>query len=508
MAGQILERVVEVAVLSVAAWPAIAPCASTAFRRAFPGLALRLAGVVVAYAVGIALLVAFAPIGLVRGAAAAAVVAMVAVLWHSGVARGRAHGWPPGSLRPFALGPWTRQDFFSDQSRRLGSTFKTSQFLRPTACLVGLSAGSEFFRQHDDVLVSPPWSFGRFIPGGFLRHMPRERHAEAKQVLRLAMAREVYELHEAFIRDQFRQELARMAHASAGTGVPPRRHIQRAVFSIWVRLFFGIDPASAERARLKTLYRVIDIRNPSSASDRQIRSAVAEIVAIARAHTADGHSPGAGAGSFLEALARSSPASVDDPTIMGNLAYILHTTWADVSGLLQWIARMLTDHGQWADRLRLPAHADSAHEGGALSLSTRVVMETLRLEQSEYLYRATTSDVSHGGMVIPKGWLVRLCVRESHQDPAVFEHAQTFDPDRFLHRSFARREYAPFGAGLRHACLGEELTKTVGGIFAEELARGYHWQSVADGPAEHSAWRHWRPSSAWRIVLTPRGGSA
>ncbi|MBK9241185.1 MAG: cytochrome P450 [Acidobacteria bacterium] len=262
-----------------------------------------------------------------------------------------------------------------------------------------------------------------------------------------------------------------MARASAGTGVPPRRHIQRSVFDLGASVLRNrsrergtrsIEDALQGHRHPESLERVRPPDSECGGGDRRDRARTHSRRAFARRWR--WQFPG-GAGP-------QQPRFRGRPDDRGNLAYILHTTWADVSGLLQWIARMLTDHGQWADRLRLPAHADSAHEGGALSLSTRVVMETLRLEQSEYLYRATTSDVSHGGMVIPKGWLVRLCVRESHQDPAVFEHAQTFDPDRFLHRSFARREYAPFGAGLRHACLGEELTKTVGGIFAEELARG------------------------------------
>ena len=191
-----------------------------------------------------------------------------------------------------------------------------------------------------------------------------------------------------------------------------------------------------------------------------------------------------------------------------NLVYILHTTWADVSGLLQWVLRMLTDHPEWADKLRLALPGTGSDGDSELPLSKRIVMETLRLEQSEYLYRVTTRRVEHRGVVIPKGWLVRLCTRESHQDATVFEHPDVFNPDRFLSRTFTRREYAPFGVGLRHGCLGEHLTKTVARIFAEPLVLGYRWQTVADGPAEHSAWRHWRPASAWRVVLTPRSGGA
>jgi cytochrome P450 len=137
-----------------------------------------------------------------------------------------------------------------------------------------------------------------------------------------------------------------------------------------------------------------------------------------------------------------------------------------------------------------------------LPLSTRVVLETLRLEQSEHLYRVATREIEHRGFVIPRGWLVRLCVRESHRDPAVFENPEAFDPDRFLRRTYTRREYSPFGAGLRHTCLGEGLTRLVGHVFVEEVASAYTWRTVTDGAYEYSAWRHWRPSSRWRVLAT------
>ena len=498
-----VERAVALAVLAAVAWPAVGPSVHPAFRRSFPALARRLTLLLLAYAAGLAVLAAIAPVWLLRCAAGLGLVVLIALQWHTTVARGRRRGWPMGSLRPLMLGPWCRQDFFLDQYRKYGSPFKTSQFLRPTACLVGLADGLDLFREHDASLVSPPWAFGRFIPGGFLRHMPREHHAAAKEVFRTAIVRDVYQACETFIREEFRAEFARMTSTQGEEGVPPRRHIQRVVFGIWVRLFFGIAPATAECHRLKSLYKVVDIRNPSGASDRQIRDALEEIVRIVRQPSTAGSSPSGAPRSFLQAMAGSRPGSIDDPTMIGNLVYMMHTTWADVSGLLQWVLRMLTDHPEWADRLRLsPSRADAE---GVLPLSTRIVMETLRLEQSEYLYRETTRDIEHKGVVIPRGWLVRLCVRESHQDPAVFANPDIFDPDRFLSRTFTRREYAPFGAGLRHACLGEHLTRTVASLFAEELAGGYRWQTVADGPPEHSAWRHWRPASAWRIVMTPEG---
>ncbi len=160
---------------------------------------------------------------------------------------------------------------------------------------------------------------------------------------------------------------------------------------------------------------------------------------------------------------------------------------------------MLTEHPEWADRVR---HGRDANDADVETLSTRIVMETLRLEQSEQLYRVTNRPIEHRGFVIPQGWLVRLCVRESHQDQAVFDRPDQFDPDRFARRSFTRREYSAFGGALDHACLGEGLTMMVGRIFVEELSDGFSWHTVADGDYEYGPWRHWRPSSNWRVAIT------
>jgi len=134
-------------------------------------------------------------------------------------------------------------------------------------------------------------------------------------------------------------------------------------------------------------------------------------------------------------------------------------------------------------------------------LATRIVMETLRLEQSEYLYRVARNNIEYKGFRIPRGWMVRLCVNESHRDPMVFERPDEFCPDRFLHHIFNRNQYSPFGAGMRHTCLGEQLSLMVSRVFVEELGKLYQLETVADGPFEFSMWRHWRPSSRWRVTM-------
>ena len=299
----------------------------------------------------------------------------------------------------------------------------------------------------------------------------------------------------------FHDALAAMAEESARAGkVVVRTAFMRMMFAAWAELFYGIDAAHPDFARLKQLFRVIDARKARWSSRRRVGSALAEIEAIldARAKTlvparADDSlvSPPS---CFLAALARSDPAALKDRTILGNLVYIMQITWGDVTGLLLWVFKMLSDNPEWKERLAKEPSRD---------LATRIVLETLRLEQSESRYRRTTSDLTLDGFRIPKGWLVRMCIRESHRDETVFPDARVFDPDRFCGRAFTRGEYAPFGA-FRLACIGEDITKAVAGTFALELACGFDWRVVEDGPARISSWVHNAPSPRLSVAMTAR----
>jgi cytochrome P450 len=128
----------------------------------------------------------------------------------------------------------------------------------------------------------------------------------------------------------------------------------------------------------------------------------------------------------------------------------------------------------------------------------------LRLRQSEYLYRKVLDDIPVERFVIPKGWLLRVCIRESHRDARIFANPHTFDPDRFLDARHTREEYATFGAS-RVSCLGEHLVLMLGRIFVEEFATTVETLKLADGPLEYRRW-HWKPSSRWRVRVSRLDG--
>jgi cytochrome P450 len=131
-------------------------------------------------------------------------------------------------------------------------------------------------------------------------------------------------------------------------------------------------------------------------------------------------------------------------------------------------------------------------------------METLRLEQSEYIHRRVRETFEHDGFVFPAGWLLRLCVRESHRSEEIWSDAATFDPDRFLRQPMPKSQYSPFGF-LEHACSGVDLSAMICRVTLEELA-AFDWAIASDGELERyfGHWSHWEPSSRLRIRLSTR----
>jgi cytochrome P450 len=121
------------------------------------------------------------------------------------------------------------------------------------------------------------------------------------------------------------------------------------------------------------------------------------------------------------------------------------------------------------------------------------------------VYRRTLRECHLGAFRIPKGWLVRVCLREAHGRADVFPDPAAFDPGRFAARRYGKHEYAPFSDGP-HACFGAALTVTVAKTFLHELAAGFDARLVSDGPVERDNrhWEHWRPSASLRVVLTAR----
>lgn len=496
------------AVLALAAWPALRLLSIPPIRREHTGIAVLLAGALVAYAAVLVALAVALP-ALLAPLAAVAAAALLAERWRARPGFGARRGLPPGSLSLFPRRPWTQHRFYLEQAVRFGPVFKTSLLHRPMVCVLGARLGSELLREHESVLEAPPVRFNRFIPRGFLRYMEPDDHRVYKKLLQSALSAELLRTGEARIAETVRAALDALAarpDAAAGSsagGLAPREPLRELFFALLLGLLFGVERGSPAVAELRALYAALDIRKMSWIPARRDRRALARIEAWIRQRGRELEAARERGATLLpcvlENLMRAGPDALEDETVLGQLVYIVQVGRADLTGLLVWVLKLLGDHPQWAERLRAAARAGRAAEADDLAL--RIVRETLRLEQSEYVYRRAKREIAFRGFTIPKGWRVRVLIREGHRDPASFPEPERFDPDRFRDASFGGARYAPFGLGA-HACIGSQVTESFARIVLTELARGFDWQVTRDGPREYG-WAHWQPSSKLRVALAP-----
>ena len=267
-----------------------------------------------------------------------------------------------------------------------------------------------------------------------------------------------------------------------------------------IGLFFGIGPDDPRASRMRELYPLIEVPTLARAGSGRVQAAMAELTALANGAAEESRrrrAAGAAPVCALDHLAGDEPEILADPTLMGNLVYLVETGGRDVADLLTWCLKMLADHPDWWRRLQTAVRA-----GGSDDLAGRIVAETLRLEQSEYIVRTAKRPIRIGDYRIPTGWLVRVCVRESHREPAIFPEPDRFDPDRFLGRRFGPTEYSPLGMG-NHSCLGRAIVQVTAPTALTVLASDFDWHPTADGPREFGAF-HWMPSRRFRIAVSRR----
>lgn len=504
-----IEKTVEVLLLAVLIWPLARVGFSAPFRRklrVFPRIRAGLLALLASYA-GIVALAALSASGVLRTMVAVAILAFALERWRARPAFGRRRGLPPGSLVLAPMAPWRDHRFYLDHAARYGPVFKMSNYVQPMICVVGLSRARDLLRQHDHSLRVAPLPFSRFIPGGFLRYMAPEPHRMYRNVLREAFSGDVVSMSEPFMARATRTELSRLARASEPRGAGPQPHLLRLVQTIFLRVFFGLPEEAPAATRMRELYGMIDYRAAYRSRPATVRRVLAEMADVLTAQirmcgkpTSDGPSD-----SFLRRLVAADRMRASDPTVVGNLIYISQSTASDVSELLTWLLKMLSDHPQWHRRLRDDLDGPgsrSADPEATPDLADRIVSETLRLEQSEYVMRQTLTELQWDDYVIPRGWQIRVCVRESHRDPDIFDAPDVFDPDRHVGRTFGPNEFAPFGIH-RLTCLGEHLTRAVARAFVTELVGGYEWIVVEDGSREFGGF-HWQPSSRFRVRLEAR----
>ena len=497
-----VERSLELAVLALIAFPLARLATDQGVRRrfqAFPHVQAAIAGSLAIYVCIVAIIACAQPVAL-RPAALAALVLLILERWQARAEHGLDRGLPSGSLAFMQLAPWRDPQFYLKQAAQHGPVFKFRHFVYPAIGIVGLERAAEFLESNDENLLVPPAPFNGLVPGGFVRFLSAERHRDVASALRAAVTPAVVEECKETLATEAKVALQTLAADPSGKS-DPIPVLDRMVLHILMRCFFGISPGAA-LDRLERHYRIADYRRLARTGRSRAVAAVFDILGELRASALELHQESlAGRKSFLNELRRVCPDALEDDELMANFVYMLHTARVDVVGLLAWLLVKLAENPLWVAQLASELDADPETALRPGGLADRLVRETLRLEQSEFLLRRVKRPIRWDGLNIPSGWYVRVCVHESHRSSEIFDRPDEFDPDRFLHPT-SRTQYSPFGLAPR-ICPGAHFTRTIGRHLAAELATSHSVQVRDVAPLEFSGF-HWRPSSRLRVSLQAR----
>lgn len=419
---------------------------------------------------------------------------------------GSRRGLPPGSLGLAAsLDAISDQDFYLRAARRWGPVFKMSQLHRPVVCVADLSLGLQVLRAPGDGFAQSSWAFSRLVPGGYLEFMSGSSHARLRAILAPGFTEAAAGSRE-IVDALVGRELAAMAGAGDASGVDPEPFLDRIAFGVLAYVVLGVLPEGAEAERLRRIYDGLDQRSEIGRGvPRAVRVAFAELTTIATGMVDPMRAmPNASRPrSVLAAAVHSRPDVPIDATLLGNVILLVSDGRTILRWLLRWVLKMRADHPAWPLAMRDEVGLDDADR--VEGMATAFVHETLRLHGSPYVYRAVTREGRLGSYRLPRGWLVRICVREAHRRPEVFPDPERFDPRRFMARHHEPSEFLPFSDGA-HACFAGDLSMAVARAMVSELALAYDVRTVADGPAEggNRHWDFWRPSRRWRVAIVPR----
>ncbi len=144
--------------------------------------------------------------------------------------------------------------------------------------------------------------------------------------------------------------------------------------------------------------------------------------------------------------------------LLHNCIFLLNAGHETTTNLIGNALVLLQEHPAALDSLLRGLHGTRHLPEAQETLLTRAVDEVLRMESSNQLgNRRALRPVRVGGVDLPEGSLVTLCIGAANRDPAVFSQPGVPDLERDPNRHLA------FGLGI-HQCAGLHLARLEGRI--------------------------------------------
>jgi len=168
-------------------------------------------------------------------------------------------------------------------------------------------------------------------------------------------------------------------------------------------------------------------------------------------------------------------AGLSDSVIRDQMLTMLIAGHDTSTALLAWVFVMLGQHPE--------VHAQLADEVQTLDKSPlldQVIKETLRLYPPIHIgNRIVAEEMTFGdGNKIPAGERMFYSIYLTQRDPAIWEHADEFRPERFARgRKTPPMSYIPFGGGPR-ACIGAAFGQAEARLVLTRLLQSFRFEPL------------------------------
>lgn len=412
---------------------------------------------------------------------------------------GRGKPLPPGTLGLLSIVRFRSDRFLLNRARAYGGVFKVLWSRKLTTCVVGFERGRRLLALHGAALMPRALEIDALVPKGFLRRMRGADHRRYRAAFLEAMSADLLSGHEPELKGIIRTELSTLARVTE-PACPEQLSatLDRIAIRLLVAVGVGQRPGDPGFETLESQFAGLKawVYPRTAKQDAAYNALRTSVSALATDNPGDVTSI---RDSVLRRLSTTAVGPTVDDTALGNLIYMIDAGRYDVRSLFRWVVKYLSDHPDVVADLRRPAPAG----GSAPALAEACVLETLRLDQAEALSRDVTEEIEFDGYRIPEGSAVRILLRESHRDPAVFPDPDEYRPCRFMNRRFGPDAYSPFGIG-EHRCIAAPFVIRLSTWLVEELTNHFEWTIAGDGPRHYGRY-HWEPSPAFAIALRPRG---
>lgn len=414
------------------------------------------------------------------------------------MARGRLAAWfcksplPPGSMS-FASGVHALADrsFYLKRFSKFGPVFKTTQFGAPVICVIGMERICQLMRGHAADLGPSPLAFTQSIMGNFLRYMDDETHSRYGGLFRRAMAGEAPATFLQKLRVDSRAMLQDLACAGLASPRPALTKFTRASLDLLLFGFSGDDDRSRKFEHLAARFYSSSIGQALAHSDRRMLEEMESLLLEQLEYpAAEAHPP-----ESVIARIRALDPAMPDRVCLDNFVLMHKIATNNVSSLLLWLLHY------WGTQPGIVAQIRSMDEQARPAALDAFLSETLRLSQSEYLYRKVAREFEFEGFRFPRGWMVRSCIWESHRTTEALPTPTEFHL-RLGPEDFSRDHFSPFGMG-RHACNGVDISNTICRAVLDELAAGFDARIDQAEPLQRQMrhWSHWQPNHKMRVQL-------